>query len=159
MKIKHFLISDKLLLFNQLKSQMCGLSVFFVETFEKYIKIFSFFLKIRILQCNNNIWLHTPCVTLNFNFNSQSFNLGLFEGHCPINYLSERQPPPLETLTQIWLSLDWLGRHLILHRDLKLENILLDRRGHVKLADFGVSKLGMGRTELTGGRWQTLSSC
>lgn len=42
---------------------------------------------------------------------------------------------------QIVQGLGYIHRKRILHRDIKLDNILLDGNGNVKIADFGVSKL------------------
>jgi novel protein kinase C epsilon type len=44
---------------------------------------------------------------------------------------------------EITLAVQFLHQHGILHRDLKLENVLVGSDGHCKIADFGLSKLGL----------------
>jgi len=44
---------------------------------------------------------------------------------------------------EIALALGHLHHHHVVYRDLKPENILLDAEGHIKLADFGLSKEGI----------------
>ena len=41
---------------------------------------------------------------------------------------------------EIVLALGYLHRQGIIYRDLKLENLILDNQGHVKIVDFGLSK-------------------
>lgn len=43
-------------------------------------------------------------------------------------------------LAEIVIALEQVHQAGVIYRDLKLENILLDEDGHVKLTDFGLSK-------------------
>ena len=46
-------------------------------------------------------------------------------------------------MCELVLAIEHLHENNIVYRDLKPENILLNNDGHIKLADFGLSKEGM----------------
>ncbi|XP_077010087.1 uncharacterized protein C10orf67 homolog, mitochondrial isoform X2 [Tamandua tetradactyla] len=59
---------------------------------------------------------------------------GYFDEEMAVKYISE-----------VALALDYLHRHGIIHRDLKPDNMLISNEGHIKLTDFGLSKVTLNR--------------
>ncbi|KAI5781144.1 kinase-like domain-containing protein [Geopyxis carbonaria] len=55
---------------------------------------------------------------------------------------SQRFPNPVAKFyaAEVALALEYLHSHSIIYRDLKPENLLLDRHGHLKITDFGFAK-------------------
>ncbi|KAM9489372.1 serine/threonine-protein kinase greatwall isoform 2-T2 [Clarias gariepinus] len=51
----------------------------------------------------------------------------------------------LKYISEVALALDYLHRHGIIHRDLKPDNMLISNQGHIKLTDFGLSKVKLDR--------------
>ena len=53
--------------------------------------------------------------------------------------LSEKQAAKL--YAELIAGIEYLHKSGVCHRDLKPENVLLDNEGHLKLTDFGLSKI------------------
>ncbi|KDN52643.1 hypothetical protein K437DRAFT_266493 [Tilletiaria anomala UBC 951] len=61
-------------------------------------------------------------------------------------------------IAEIVNGLDHLHCRGIVHRDLKPDNVLIDQKGHLKLTDFGLSKIGLlGRQTQAGNRFGVIS--
>lgn len=52
-------------------------------------------------------------------------------------------------LVEVLLALQELHSHGIIFRDLKPDNVVLDKDGHARLTDFGLSKEGLGEEQMT----------
>lgn len=59
------------------------------------------------------------------------------------------EPEARGVLAEVCLGLEHLHEHGFLHRDVKAENVMVDRRGRIKLVDFGLS-LPLKKSMLTG---------
>ena len=46
-------------------------------------------------------------------------------------------------IAEVVVGLEHLHQHGIVHRDLKPDNLLIDSKGHLKLTDFGLSRIGL----------------
>ena len=50
---------------------------------------------------------------------------------------------------QIFLAIEHLHNKNVIYRDLKPENILVDAEGHLRLADFGLSKINFTKIDFS----------
>uniref|UniRef100_A0A6Q2X7E4 protein kinase C n=1 Tax=Esox lucius TaxID=8010 RepID=A0A6Q2X7E4_ESOLU len=67
--------------------------------------------------------------------------------HIHTNIFTERQTQFYASC--VLLGLEFLHQNKIVYRDLKLDNLLMDADGYVRIADFGLCKEGMGHGDRT----------
>ena len=101
----------------------------------------------RIMEMNS----HPFIVNLNFAFQCDRFLyyvIDLAEGGELFTMLKLKGKFSEEVVrlyaAEIVLALEYLHNNSVLYSDLKLENLLIDSKGHVLLTDFGLSQIGDG---------------
>ena len=52
-------------------------------------------------------------------------------------------------ICEVILAIEELHKHDVIYRDLKPANLVIDKRGNIKLCDFGLSKLNIKDEENT----------
>ncbi|KAM6422560.1 serine/threonine-protein kinase greatwall isoform 2-T2 [Rhynochetos jubatus] len=85
------------------------------------------------LQSANNVYLVMEYL-IGGDVKSLLHIYGYFDEEMAVKYISE-----------VALALDYLHRHGIIHRDLKPDNMLISNQGHIKLTDFGLSRVTLNR--------------
>ncbi|XP_053118442.1 serine/threonine-protein kinase greatwall isoform X2 [Hemicordylus capensis] len=85
------------------------------------------------LQSANNVYLIMEYL-IGGDVKSLLHIYGYFDEEMAVKYTSEAA-----------LALDYLHRHGIIHRDLKPDNMLISNEGHIKLTDFGLSRVTLNR--------------
>jgi hypothetical protein len=92
--------------------------------------------------------LHHPNIVTVFDFGEVEGNFYLLmefvDGLSLRQLLQQRKLAPPEALAivpKICEALQYAHQQGIVHRDIKPENILMDKDGHVKIADFGIAKI------------------
>ncbi|XP_074689526.1 serine/threonine-protein kinase greatwall isoform X1 [Strix aluco] len=85
------------------------------------------------LQSANNVYLVMEYL-IGGDVKSLLHIYGYFDEEMAVKYISEAA-----------LALDYLHRHGIIHRDLKPDNMLISNQGHIKLTDFGLSRVTLNR--------------
>ncbi|XP_056407308.1 protein kinase C delta type-like [Hyla sarda] len=92
-------------------------------------------------------WDHPFLTRLYCSFQTNShlfFVMELLNGGVLLGHLNDQRRFYLHRATfygaEISTGLQFLHSKNIIHRDLKLENVMLDKDGHIKLTDFGLSK-------------------
>uniref|UniRef100_A0A6B2L736 non-specific serine/threonine protein kinase n=1 Tax=Arcella intermedia TaxID=1963864 RepID=A0A6B2L736_9EUKA len=93
---------------------------------------------------------HPFIVQLYFAFQSKSYLYLVMEyliGGDLASFLSKRkyldEPMVQRYIAEVVLALEYLHSVNIIHRDLKPDNLLINFDGHLKMTDFGLSKMGI----------------